>query len=47
MATAWCCEHFPLPSLLYGSQDLSEVNAVSPFYSIQVGGAYSIAALQL
>ena len=37
---------FLSPYLLTNTQDLSEVNAVSAFYTIQVGGAYSIAVMQ-
>ena len=40
------CKHFPFPSLLWAPQDLSQVNVVSAFYPIQVGRAYSIAAVQ-
>ena len=34
MATAQSCKHFPLPSLLSASRDLSEVNVVSAFCPI-------------
>ena len=33
-------------SVLSNTQDLYEVNAVSAFYTIQVGGAYFLAAVQ-
>ena len=37
---------FLSPYVLSNTLSLSEVNGVSAFYTLQVGGAYSIAAVQ-